>query len=897
MTYRHLKTIAFGLTLSLAAFHTSAHAQVLAQQITATNAETLIQGGPDAVGGIGDWLLSNGTICAVITNVNHESDLSINGGTLNDLGFCDRDDDQFVTAQDLLGGSRSTPVNITRIDSAVGDGAASLLTFGVQGDVTVETRYTVREGTPSRLFISKHIRRHDENADGFSVFTPVMLNYHSMEPFVLASKDLSKSTGFALEEFVTRGPSAFGDAARPADTIITLGPADSLVPISYGWRLLSAEVVTDGEHTPLPSFVLADRSSIAFLHLAQDLLIGDGQALGLVQLLQVAAMEMPVDSEIIIKEEFIIGRSGDVASITDQLFTSAPLLTGKVLEPGVVLHLTREDGAPFTHIQPDEDGTFSAHAPSGNYVLEAKAQGDRHVSQTITVPSAGVDVGVISLSTPTRVFLPHGDAMRLVFKGRDGTPDPGFENPLTGLTVTDDAGIHRQENNPSVYLAGIESDRSYVDVLPGNYRVYATRGPEYSLEHTDITVAEGKSVLLDIAVPRRTVDTPGFIAADLHVHSGPSLDNAYSTVERVRSFAAEHAEIMVATEHETIFDFTSLIADMGLSDHMGTVTGTEMTSTASTSRVPFTNGHANFFPLTPKRHAYRNGAMRNEHRRSRELLHDARLHNPAVVSQLNHGRESDTLSAILPDNFLDLISGEAYLDHMGVAGRPYDPTQTLDSSANMTLIDPDPVTGLRDIDFDAMELMNGKQAYAPTRVAALQRDWFSFLKQGERITGTANSDSHGGTQQVALPRTMVAMADDRLAAFDEGEFSRAIQTGNVYGTTGPQLDFDLSGSRMGETHRGATAILSGHVRSPDWIHVDRLAIQVNGEALHEIKLDQDGGFSVELAFSKDSFVTLTASGPLSEGYQAVYAGFTPYAFSNPIYVDANEDGRWTPPGL
>ncbi|MFT6490765.1 MAG: hypothetical protein ACJAXQ_001549, partial [Parvibaculaceae bacterium] len=233
MTYRHLKTIAFGLTLSLAAFHTSAHAQVLAQQITATNAETLIQGGPDAVGGIGDWLLSNGTICAVITNVNHESDLSINGGTLNDLGFCDRDDDQFVTAQDLLGGSRSTPVNITRIDSAVGDGAASLLTFGVQGDVTVETRYTVREDAPSRLFISKHIRRHDENADGFSVFTPVMLNYHSMEPFVLASNDLSKSTGFALEEFVTRGPSAFGDAARPADTIITLGPADSLVPISY----------------------------------------------------------------------------------------------------------------------------------------------------------------------------------------------------------------------------------------------------------------------------------------------------------------------------------------------------------------------------------------------------------------------------------------------------------------------------------------------------------------------------------------------------------------------------------------------------------------------------------------------------------------------------------------
>jgi len=897
MKQRYLKALTLGLAASLSTFCATAQAQVQVQQITPDTAAELIQGGPDTVGGIGDWLLSNGTICAVITNIDHESDLSINGGTLNDLGFCDRDDDQFVTTQDLLNGTLRTPVNIIRVDSALGTDAASILTFGVQGNVSVETRYTVREDTPNKLFVSKTIRRHNDDADGFSVFTPVMLNYQSMEPFVLASQDLTKSTGFALEEFVTRGPSAFGDAARPADTIITLGPADSLVPISYGWRVLSATKLVDGERTPLPSFVLADTSSIAFLHLPDDFLIGDGQELGLVQLLQVAGMELDVGTEILIEEEFILGRRGDVASITDQLFASAPVITGTVKEAGVVLHLIREDGAPFTHIHPDADGVFSAHAPVGRYRLEARAQGNRQMTQTITIGEEGLDVGLVDFDTPTRVFLPHGEPMRLVFKGREGTLDPGFDDPLTGLTVTDDDGTHAQPNNPSVYLAGIDSDRSYVDVPAGSYRVYATRGPEYSLESTDITVANGESVLLDIAVPRRAVETPGFIAADLHVHSGPSLDNAFSTVERVRSFAAEHGEIMVATEHETIFDFTSLIAEMGLSEHMGTVTGTEMTSTLSTSRVPYTNGHANFFPLTPELHAYRNGAMKNEHRRARELLHDALRKNPAVVSQLNHGRESTHLSGVLPDDYAELISGESYLDHMGVAGRPYDPSQALTSAANATLNEADPVTGLRDIDFDAMELMNGKQSYAPTRVAALRLDWFSLLKQGEHITGTANSDSHGKTQQVALPRTMVAMADDRLSAFDEGAFGLAIQAGNVYGTTGPQLDFSLSGTEMGGTFQGPIATLSGHVRTPDWIDARLLNVQVNGETLHKIVLEADGAFSIKLAFAKDSFVTLEVLGDASEGYSAVYAGFTPYAFSNPIYVDADQDGTWTPPGL
>ena len=45
-----------------------AHAGVRAEQVTAENAPLLLPGGPDAVGGVGDWALSNGTLCAVVAD-------------------------------------------------------------------------------------------------------------------------------------------------------------------------------------------------------------------------------------------------------------------------------------------------------------------------------------------------------------------------------------------------------------------------------------------------------------------------------------------------------------------------------------------------------------------------------------------------------------------------------------------------------------------------------------------------------------------------------------------------------------------------------------------------------------------------------------------------------------
>ena len=866
------------------------------------NVAELQQHGPDSWGGIGDWVLSNGTIRAVISNVDHESDLSAKGGVLIDLGFVGRADDQYVSTQDLVGGSRQAPVEFDAIVAAAGNGTVSVTASGWSDGLYAETRYSMRADAPTRLFVSKRLRRLSDASRSIGVLTPVTFNYQSMETFVLSRTDPAQTNGFGQEEFSRRGPMAFETAARNADTIVMLSPPDSRVPIAYGWHLASAQVVAgsadgDGETIDVPHYALVDWGAAAFLVLSDDFLFGSSERLGMLQLLQVARMGLDAGAELRIDEEIFVGARGDVAAITDQLFPDAPRVTGRVVGSGVVVHVDRADGVPFTHVRADADGRFAFRAPPGPYSLRVVAPGGIEQRRSIDIVDGGADLDPIEMQAPARIRLPRGEPMRLVFRGTGGTPDPDFEDTLTGFSVRDDDGLFTRPAVSAVFLAGIDSDRSSVAVRPGSYRVYATRGIEYSLEKAEVSVGPGETVDLQIPFPRRVVETPGYIAADLHVHSGPSMDNAFSTVERVRTFVAEHGEVMVAAEHETVFDFGPLVDDMGVAERMVAVTGHEMTSEVPHPRLPHTIGHANFFPIAARPHEFRSGVPANEGRRMREVLAHMRAHHPEAVAQLNHPRHSFKLSGNVDDDYRDHIHNHAYFDHMGPAAHPYDPTRPLTSFPNRVLVEPDPTTGIRDIDLDAMEIMNGAHELAPDHVGAAQRDWLSLLSQGVRLTGTANSDSHGKRQQVALPRNMVAVADDRISVFDEQAFATAIKAGRVYGTTGPLVDVELAGTPIGGTHQGRKGRLLVRVQSADWVDADRIRVFVNAEAVRSEALPADGIYATDLEFAGDAFVWVEVEGTPGADYATVYPGFLPYAFTNPVWVDADGDGAWTPPGL
>jgi hypothetical protein len=234
---------------------------------------------------------------------------------------------------------------------------------------------------------------------------------------------------------------------------------------------------------------------------------------------------------------------------------------------------------------------------------------------------------------------------------------------------------------------------------------------------------------------------------------------------------------------------------------------------------------------------------------------------------------------------------------MGVAAHPYNPHRSIDSAPNNSLIEKDPISGLRDIDFDVMEIMNGTQNYRPERVDAARQDWLSLVAQGIKLGATANSDSHNKWQIVAMPRNMVRVGRDTITGFSLSRFTDAVREGAFYGTTGPFIYMRLGGALIGQTHKGGTAILKGRIYGPAWSRADKLRVQVNGVTQTTLTLPDNGAFNLPLKFEADAFVTIEAIGEAGEIYKAVYPGFFPYAYSNPIYVDANSDGTWTPPGL
>jgi len=106
------------------------------------------------------------------------------------------------------------------------------------------------------------------------------------------------------------------------------------------------------------------------------------------------------------------------------------------------------------------------------------------------------------------------------------------------------------------------------------------------------------------------------------------------------------------------------------------------------------------------------------------------------------------------------------------------------------------------------------------------------------------------------------------------------------------------------------------IAAAQWVPVDEVRLLLNGEVVRRFTaadLAEDEVVrllgAVDLALERDGFITLEAGVPLDVDPDAwaaerggVYAatvapGFVPTAFANPIFIDADGNGRFDPPGL
>ena len=190
---RDLLRAALALTLALPGGSARA-SELYAEQITRENVATRRVGGPDAIGGLGDWALGNGTLCAVVSDPSHESILSPRGGVLVDLAHCDRDDDQWNVLQPLVNLSRElvVPVTDVRAESREPDAAVSLVTRGELLGLEIETRYRLDLERPDALRITTRLSRRagvEHVARAFLFGDVVLHGRRQLAPFTLALSD------------------------------------------------------------------------------------------------------------------------------------------------------------------------------------------------------------------------------------------------------------------------------------------------------------------------------------------------------------------------------------------------------------------------------------------------------------------------------------------------------------------------------------------------------------------------------------------------------------------------------------------------------------------------------------------------------------------------------------
>jgi hypothetical protein len=864
-----------------------AAAELVAERITAERFATLRVGGPDADGGVGDWALQNGILCAVVSDPSHESVLSSRGGVLVDLGHCGRQDDQWSALQPMLNLTQSQVVPLEKVRAEVEPGEVRLVAEGAAPGVLLRTTYTLAEGA-SELRVITELER---QPGGERIFAFADVAFHAtgqLRPFSLLLRDLGRSTGFDHPSGDPSSPLSMVGSIVADDAHVLVGGDALDTPISYGLRIRGASVRrASGEEEGVASFAITGESYTLLGVFGEPFWfsgdLSSGGEPGLLDLAQLPFMDLDPGDTLVFERSLQLSQRSDVASLADAWLPGAVPVRGRVDDPEARLHFRELSGATVSQLRPQDSGAFRLQLPPGDYQVEARAPGGRSLERTIYVPAEGTELAPLEVGAPARLRLPRKRNLRLVFVPLDGTPDPRLGDDLLGLRVGGHPVPTGLEGNWISLGAGARDPKSVV-LAPGRYRVLATKGLEYGIQEQELALAAGEEIALDIDEPPRALETPGWIAADLHVHSGQSFDSSFPLARQLVAFAAQGTEVFVATEHDRVFDPRPLLAELGLRDRMVGIVGVEATSSFTGGDAPHSSGHLNAFPVEYAADRYRGGAPAAEGRRLGSVLGELRRDPQRPLTQLNHPRPR--------------ARGEGgslhYFEHLAVVGESFDPTRPLEAAPNRVLLETDASSGLRDLDYEAVELLNGP---GMDRYLLTRADWFSLLRQGVVHTATANSDSHRAGEIAAMPRTYVALAPDRVAPFDKEGFLAALRAGRAYGTSGPILGIQLGDAGPGERFSGETGQLEIRVDAAPWVPVAEVRVLLDGAIVERRPIRAGEQLSLPLEFGADAFVTVEVEGPASETYAALAPGFVPFAFSNPIFVDADADGRWTPPGL
>lgn len=360
-----------------------------------------------------------------------------------------------------------------------------------------------------------------------------------------------------------------------------------------------------------------------------------------------------------------------------------------------------------------EDGDFRGVLPPGDYVLVARNAGGTATSAPIQVRLAAGERITVSpvLPAPATVQYRVTDGAgqlipaKIAFASLDGR----------GRRLTGD-GLRRVYLGDGRLGNGVRAvevtatGEGEVEIEPGRYRITVSRGIEYGLyEERDVTLEPGRAFRLDATLVRE-IDTSGWMSADMHLHSRPSFDSGMPLPRRVTTAAAEGVELAVSTDHDVQTDYGPTARALGLSPHIATAVGAEITT--------LEQGHFIGFPLRyDELDVPGHGAHDWTCEDGGKILDALRASGDGTVAPL-------TIVAHPRDGFF------GYIDQLGVDTYTMNRTPTFLEENN-------PVFRTASCAFDAMEIINGKRFdLVRTPTVAEVVDWNRCLA---RITAAGSA--------------------------------------------------------------------------------------------------------------------------------------------------------------
>ncbi len=469
---------------------------------------------------------------------------------------------------------------------------------------------------------------------------------------------------------------------------------------------------------------------------------------------------------------------------------------------------------------------------------------------------------------------------RLLLQGRGESPTPDFGPDGTPAGIRN--VVYAWRGSASFLLA------------PGTYVVSAFHGLRRQPAWASVRVTAGSHNRVRLQL--RPVGDSTLVSADFHLHASPSSDSPLSLKHRLAQLACAGVQVAVATDHNAVTDYGPA---QPKGSRLQTFAGVEVTTARSLL------GHFNVFPLPPDTAPplYRNAPFP-------AMLRAWRALPGHPVVQVNHPR----LTYMGYLNQVDFDPGYA---------RPFAP-------------------GFR-LDLDAMEVFNGTRLHKPGKVGQTLRDWFLLLNLDSRITATGNSDSHRlAYQEAGYPRNLLLSPKGRL---DARALAETVRRGRLTVSSGPVVEVFRPGgsSAIGAQVRGPLD-LGVRISAACHLRADRLVLFANGlpraawslDGAHPMPMPLDnflksvgatgesrpGSFVAELfgalspaprpwpprtcrpqdvtvklrlAPERDTWYVFVAysrlDNPSLSQRGALVAGF-----GNPVWVDADGDGRFQPSG-